>query len=242
MSRGIAVVSGGMDSVTLVYYLLDQGDDLDLISFDYGQRHLKELDFAERLVGQRDRVNGHRVQRWTLIDLTGITEHIGGSSLTDPNIAVPDGHYAEESMKATVVPNRNMIMLSIAAGIAVARKADYIATAVHSGDHFIYPDCRPAFVESLSSSIRVATEGFATWPFPGPIYAPFMSKTKADICVWGSQLGVDHKQTWSCYKGGDIHCGRCGTCVERKEAFRVTGIVDPTEYEDASFEIPAFTG
>lgn len=238
--KGIAVVSGGMDSVTLVHYLLNQGDDVDIVSFDYGQRHKKELHFAENLVGLNR--GGNQVKHWSLIDLSSLTEHIGGSSLTDDSVDVPDGHYAEESMKATVVPNRNMIMLSIAAGIAVARGANYVSTAVHSGDHFIYPDCRPEFVERTASAIRVANEGFDSWSTIGPVYAPFMFKTKTDICLFGTALGVDHKYTWSCYKGGDIHCGRCGTCVERKEAFKLAGVVDPTEYEDAEFQISAFRG
>jgi 7-cyano-7-deazaguanine synthase len=145
-------------------------------------------------------------------------------------------------MKATVVPNRNMIMLSIAAGYAVTVGA-YLGvwTGVHSGDHFIYPDCRPQFIQRVNDTVKVANEGFMDW-LPEAVTAPFLGIGKHDIARLGDELNVDYRKTWSCYKGGPIHCGRCGTCVERKEAFLLSGVIDPTEYEDPAFEIAAYRG
>lgn len=214
----IAIVSGGLDSVTLAHVLAKQGHEINCLSFDYGQRHKKELDFA-RTAGYD--IGGY----WDLIDLTGLTKHIGGSSLTD-DIQVPDGHYTEENMKITVVPNRNAIMLSIAYGVAVARKADAVAIAVHAGDHFIYPDCRPEFISNFDAMQKKAIEGFGEVK----LLAPFINYTKADIVKAGASAGVLFSKTWSCYKGADVHCGTCGTCVERKEAFELAGVKDVTMY------------
>lgn len=214
----IAVVSGGLDSVSMAHILAKQGHEIHCLSFDYGQRHKRELDFA-RQCGYD--VGGY----WDLIDLTSLTKHIGGSSLTD-NIEVPDGHYAEENMKITVVPNRNAIMLSIAYGVAVARKAGAVATAVHAGDHFIYPDCRPQFISAFEQMENAAIEGFGNVR----MIAPFINSTKSDIVKAGYDAGVLFRKTWSCYKGGETHCGTCGTCVERKEAFQLAGVDDPTKY------------
>jgi 7-cyano-7-deazaguanine synthase len=155
---------------------------------------------------------------------------LGGSALTD-DIAVPDGHYAEESMKITVVPNRNAIMLAIAYGLAVAQGADTVAAAVHGGDHFIYPDCRPAFIEAFQTMENYALDGQP----PIGLYVPFVMLAKADIVAIGEKLAVPFAETWSCYKGGTMHCGRCGTCVERLEAFQLALVPDPTDYADATF-------
>jgi len=235
--KAIAVVSGGLDSSTLVYYLRAGGMDVDMISFNYGQRHNKELHYARaqaKLLGLRH----------DIIDLRqlGSLFAASGSSLVSPVVGmrvtpgstiapavyeneVPEGHYAEDNMKSTVVPNRNMIMLSIAAGIGVARGADLIATGVHAGDHFIYPDCRPRFIDYANAAVVVGNEGF------GPIskqeegaeldkyiYAPFLNITKEQIAYMALGLNVPLHMTWSCYKGGENHCGKCGTCVERLEA------------------------
>jgi 7-cyano-7-deazaguanine synthase len=223
MALGIAIVSGGMDSVVLAHMLAEQGDDLHLLSFNYGQRHKKELEFAR--IAAADLGARHSV-----VDLTTIGSFLSGSALTD-DIAVPDGHYAEQTMRQTVVPNRNAIMLSIATGIAIAEGAKYVATGVHSGDHYIYPDCRPGFIDAMSGAMMLATDGFAVEGFEG-IRAPFVNMTKGGICRTGSllEVPVDHTRTWSCYKGGEIHCGSCGTCFERREAFEEAGVDDPTEY------------
>jgi 7-cyano-7-deazaguanine synthase len=162
--------------------------------------------------------------------LRAIGAALTGSALTD-DIDVPDGHYAEESMRVTVVPNRNAIMLTVAFGIAAARGDDAVATAVHGGDHFIYPDCRPAFTQSFEAMQKMALDGYADVS----LYTPFVHQTKADIVTAGTLHNTPFADTWSCYKGGEHHCGRCGTCVERREAFDLAGVVDPTRYEDPDF-------
>lgn len=221
MTTTVAVVSGGMDSVALAYLLHDQGhDNLHLLSFNYGQRHKKELVFA-RLAADRLNATHH------IVDLSSISELINKSALTS-DAPVPDGHYAEDTMRQTVVPNRNAIMMNIAAGYAITVGAEAIATGVHAGDHYIYPDCRPQFVSTLEAMLRVANEGFCPPDFR--VLAPFVHISKGDIALLGDQIGVPWAETWSCYKGGDIHCGSCGTCFERREAFEQAGIEDPTEY------------
>jgi 7-cyano-7-deazaguanine synthase len=212
-----------LDSVTLAHLLAHDGDELHLMSCDYGQRHVKELSFAKLCAARLH-------ARHDVVDLRAYGRLLSGSSLTD-DIAVPHGHYAEESMRITVVPNRNSIMLALAYGVAVAQKADRVAFGAHGGDHFIYPDCRPAFVEAFEAAERLANAGFAEVA----LYTPFIRQTKADIVTIGSRIGVPFAVTWSCYEGGDVHCGRCGTCVERKHAFRDAAASDPTTYSDAAF-------
>ena len=221
--KSLLICSGGLDSVVLAYKIAKEYELCGLISFDYGQKHKKELQFAaqaaENLHVSHD-----------IIDISSVGAVLSGSALTD-DIDVPDGHYAEESMKITVVPNRNAIMLSIAYGVASARDASAVATAVHGGDHFIYPDCRPDFIRSFEVMQNHALEGLSEIK----LYTPFLDKTKADIAAEGARLNVPFADTWSCYKGGELHCGRCGTCVERREAFHLGGIDDPTQYEDADY-------
>jgi 7-cyano-7-deazaguanine synthase len=245
----VAIFSGGMDSTTLVYHMLDDGYTPHLISFDYGQRHSKELLYAEG--------TAHKLGlRYDIVDLSGITHLISNSALTSPDdnaIAVPEGHYAQDNMKLTVVPNRNMIMLSIAAGVAVNNGYKYLATGVHAGDHFVYPDCRPEFIDCINDTIISGNEGFGPFAKLGEnewvedfIYAPFIRWSKAEIAVRAIELGVPFEDTWSCYKGGETHCGKCGTCVERLEAIHQAqesladsdGMVkqhDKTEYADTKF-------
>lgn len=213
-----------MDSVTLAHKVAQEHELIGLVSFNYGQRHLKELDFAR--VCADDLGVEHIV-----IDISGIGRQLSGSALTEAGVAVPDGHYAEETMRITVVPNRNAIMLAIAFGIAAARGAEAVATAVHGGDHFIYPDCRPGFTEAFETMQRQALAGVADVR----LYTPYVHTDKGAIAADGVRLGVDYTRTWSCYKGGEIHCGRCGTCVERREAFHVAGAEDPTTYADPDF-------
>jgi 7-cyano-7-deazaguanine synthase len=223
--RAVAVLSGGLDSTTMAYSLRAQGYSIAAISFDYGQRHRKELEFAEG-------ISSDLGASWTLIDLhaAGLTSVLGGSALTDDTVTVPDGHYADESMRITVVPNRNAIMLSIACALAVTRDAKAVAFGAHTGDHFIYPDCRPEFVRAFAAMVNLAVEGLASID----ILAPFLSMTKAEIVTLGNELGVPFERTWSCYKGGALHCGTCGTCYERREAFERAHVVDPTPYESAA--------
>jgi 7-cyano-7-deazaguanine synthase len=217
----VAVVSGGLDSVTLAHVLAAEGRRLHVVSVDYGQRHRRELDFAircaERLGAAHD-----------VIDLRSVGALLSGSALTDASVEVPDGHYEEASMAATVVPNRNAILLAVAYGVAVARGIATVAVGVHAGDHAVYPDCRPEFVAAFDAMERVATEGYAA---PGlSLLAPFIGLRKQDIVARGAQLGVPFAQTWSCYRGAAVHCGTCGTCTERIEAFALAGVTDPTDY------------
>jgi len=217
----VTVVSGGMDSVTLAEFLHAEGHQQTIVSVDYGQRHRKELRMAE-LCAER------LIAPWILLELPQLGALLSGSALTDPSVPVPDGHYAEESMRSTVVPNRNAILLSIAMGTAVAKGADALAIAAHAGDHFVYPDCRPEFFDALEVAFLEGNQGFAVEGFG--IMRPFIHKTKTDIAALGAQLGVPWDLTWSCYRGDVYHCGTCGTCVERREAFHDAGVDDPTAY------------
>lgn len=215
MKDSIIIVSGGMDSTTLLY---DFKDRIALgISFDYGSNHnAKEIPFARWHCEQLGIEH-------IVIDLAFMPQYFK-SSLLEGADAIPEGHYADENMKSTVVPFRNGIMLSIAAGIAESRGLQYVMMANHGGDHTIYPDCRPEFVKAMSEATRTGT-------FPGiEILAPYTGITKSDIARRGKELGIDYSKTWSCYKGEDVHCGKCGTCVERKEALRDAGIADTTIY------------
>lgn len=221
--KTIVVCSGGLDSVSLAYKIANEAELLRLVTFNYGQRHEKEIDYAracaERLGVPCD-----------VVDISSVGKLLSGSALTD-DVDVPDGHYAEESMKLTIVPNRNAIMLTIAFGIAAAQHADAVATAVHGGDHFIYPDCRPAFTEAFEAMQKQALDGYADIR----LYTPFVNVPKSAIVTEGAKHNTPFKETWSCYKGGEEHCGRCGTCVERREAFDLAGISDPTFYSDPDF-------
>ncbi|MDR1281211.1 MAG: 7-cyano-7-deazaguanine synthase QueC [Opitutaceae bacterium] len=219
--KSVVIHSGGLDSTVLLYELANESREVKALSFNYGQRHVRELDAARSLCALLG--VEHRIA-----DLRAIAPLLSGSSLTSDDIPVPDGHYSEEVMKTTVVPNRNMIMLSIAAGWAISRKFDRVAYAAHGGDHAIYPDCRPGFADAVDNAIRLAD-----WHRVS-LYRPFVSLTKADIVRRGAALGVPFEKTWSCYKGGPLHCGVCGTCIERREAFSLAGIPDPTAYDPAA--------
>ena len=225
--KTLVICSGGLDSVTLAYKIAREHELIGIIAFDYGQKHKKEVDFAEKCAKALD-------VSFDLIDISNIGALLTGSALTD-DIDVPEGHYAEETMKVTVVPNRNAIMLAIAYGVASSRRAEAVATAIHGGDHFIYPDCRPNFAQAFQTMQDHALEGLSQIK----LYTPFIEKTKADIAAEGAALNIPVRDTWSCYKGGEKHCGRCGTCVERREAFHLAKIDDPTEYEDPDYWLDA---
>ena len=220
----VAVVSGGLDSAVLAHHLRDEGWDLRLVSFDYGQRHRVELDHASAMAGALGATHD-------VVDLRSVGALLSGSALTDDEVAVPDGHYTEASMKATVVANRNAIFAMVATGVAVAEGASAVGLGIHAGDHAIYPDCRPPFVAAAEHLAKVANEGFVAEAFQ--LLAPFVAWSKADIVRRGDELGVPFADTWSCYKGGEAHCGTCGTCVERIEAFELAGVPDPTRYAAA---------
>ncbi len=217
MKDSILILSGGVDSTTLLY---DYQERIALaVTFDYGSKHnAREIPFA-RLHCQRLGIE-HLV-----IPLAFMAQYFSSSLLLGGE-AIPEGHYAEENMKSTVVPFRNGIMLSVAVGLAESRGLKHVMMANHAGDHTIYPDCRPEFVDAFSEAARTGT-------FPGiTLVSPYTHLTKGQIAARGRQLGIDYSETWSCYKGGAIHCGRCGTCVERHEAMLEAGIDDPTEYEE----------
>jgi 7-cyano-7-deazaguanine synthase len=210
-----------LDSAVLAHRLLADGWELRLVSFDYGQRHRTELDHAARLAAGLG-------ARHDVIDLRSVGALLTGSALTDDTVEVPDGHYADDTMRSTVVANRNAIFAMVATGVAVADGAHAVALGIHAGDHAVYPDCRPEFVGAAEHLAKVANEGFVAQGFT--LLAPFVACTKADIVAMGADLGVPFADTWSCYKGGEVHCGTCGTCVERREAFELAGVADPTRY------------
>lgn len=217
MKDSVIIVSGGMDSITMLYEFRER---IALgISFNYGSNHnMREIPFA--------RIHCERLGiRHITIDLQFMHSYFK-SSLLEGAEAIPEGNYDEENMKSTVVPFRNGVMLSIAAGIAESNQLEYVMMANHSGDHTIYPDCRPEFVDAMSMATSAGT-------YVGvKVLAPYSNISKTDIARHGKTLGIDYAETWSCYKGGEKHCGKCGTCRERKEALADAAIPDPTEYED----------
>lgn len=216
MKDCVLILSGGMDSVTLLY---DYQERISLaVSFDYGSNHNKrELPFAA-LHCQRLGIEH------LIIPLSFMGQYFN-SSLLSGDDAIPDGNYAEENMRSTVVPFRNGIMLSVAVGLAESRNLKFVMMANHGGDHTIYPDCRPEFVEAFDAAARAGT-------YIGVgLLSPYCNLTKGQIAMRGRELGIDYSETWSCYRGGEHHCGRCGTCRERREALAEAGINDNTKYE-----------
>lgn len=217
MKDSVIIVSGGLDSITLLY---EKADEIALgISFDYGQNHSKnEIPLAE--------------YHCKLLEIPHITiplkfmNEYFNSSLLNGADAIPEGHYEDDNMKSTVVPFRNGIMLSIAAGIAESHELKHVLIANHGGDHAIYPDCRSEFIQAINQATQAGTYVNVS------VEAPYTDVTKTEIVRRGAALGINYSKTWSCYKGGKKHCGKCGTCVERKEAFRDAGVPDPTEYLD----------
>ncbi|KXI28660.1 7-cyano-7-deazaguanine synthase QueC [Paraglaciecola hydrolytica] len=216
-AKAVVIFSGGMDSFTVLNMAVNQGYEVYALSFNYGQRHKKELDYAARACANL------QVQH-KIIDISAINELIGGSSLTS-DIDVAEGHYEQESMLTTVVPNRNMILLSMAVGYAVSLKASKVFYGAHSGDHAIYPDCRPEFVIKMNDVCAIANYEAVE------IVTPFLYDSKIAILKTGLNIGLDYGQTWTCYNGRAKACGKCGACQERLEAFAENGVNDPLEYE-----------
>lgn len=213
----LVLLSGGLDSTTALARVAESADVA--VSVDYGQRHRREVTAAQA------------VARYYEVDHLVLDLSTWGqllkSALTDPQDEVPHGHYTDPSMQATVVPNRNATLLMAAAGIAWTWGCDRVVTAVHAGDHPVYPDCRPEFIDSAAETIRLGTDGRIG------LYAPFVNMTKTDIAAEAYRLRVPIFLTWSCYEGGEIHCGKCGTCTERIEALSEAGVPDPTDYAAA---------
>lgn len=213
----VLIVSGGMDSITMLY---EYKERIALgISFDYGSNHnAREIPFAA--------MHCERLGIKHIVINLGFMHQYFKSSLLEGAEAIPEGNYDEENMKSTVVPFRNGIMLSIAAGVAESNGLKNVMMANHGGDHTIYPDCRPKFVSAISEATRLGT-------YPGiEVLAPYTGITKSDIARHGKALGIDYAETWSCYKGGEHHCGKCGTCRERIEALADAGIEDHTVYDE----------
>lgn len=212
--------SGGLDSTSALAVCQKMPDarNVTAIAVNYGQRHIAELAAAAQIIKKLG------IKQYT-IDLTGFGNSVT-SALTTPDIEVPDGSYNPDNMAATIVPGRNAVFLSAAAGLASSKTTDreeaIIVTATHGGDHELYPDCRPEFITAMDKALRLGS-GVGVW-------APFSDKTKAEIAQLGTEAGAPLELTWSCYKGGAYHCGTCGTCMERREAFITAGITDPTSY------------
>ena len=217
MKDTILIYSGGMDSTTMLYEYQER--IAIAVSFDYGSNHnTKEIACAK--------THCLRLGITHMVIPLGFIPRYFRSSLLDGAEAIPEGSYDDENMRSTVVPFRNGIMLSIAVGLAESYNLQYVMMANHGGDHTIYPDCRPEFVDAFDNASKAGT-------FNGvSLLSPYVNLTKGDIAKRGKQLCIDYAETWSCYKGGEKHCGRCGTCVERREALAEAGIDDPTEYED----------
>jgi 7-cyano-7-deazaguanine synthase len=218
--NAVTIMSGGMDSTTLAYIIAQDGVKQHFLSFNYGQKHVKELqcavEIAKLLGGQHD-----------IIDLTAVAPFLKGSALTDSEqVTMPEGYYAEENMRLTVVPNRNAMMLSVAWAVAIGEKAELVYYGAHSGDHHIYEDCRPEFVEALSKALRLGTHG----AYPSRITAPFLGIDKTEILRRGLRLKVPYWKTWTCYEGKAVACGVCGSCQERLEAFHQNDAEDPLPY------------
>jgi 7-cyano-7-deazaguanine synthase len=216
--KTIVVLSGGLDSATVLYHLREQGHEVRALSVDYGQRHSRELQ-AARAICRRAGVGQH------VLDLSALAPLLGANRLTDPHGEVPEGPYRPDTLALTTVPNRNMILLSVAIAWAVTLKFDAVAFGAHSGPHANYPDCRPEFAEAMDRAAQLCDE------HPVRVLAPFVRHDKAFIVAVGHRVGVPFELTWSCYRGGPRHCGRCGTCQDRREAFRQNQLTDPVEYE-----------
>lgn len=215
--KALVLCSGGIDSVTLAYHL-NQFHKVDILNINYGQRS----SYWERTCAIRcaSGVSGRIL--WLDIPRLG---HLLTSALTNPNIEIPKGEYTQESIAATIVPNRNAILADIAVGIAAAQGHPLVGLGIHAGDHPVYPDCRPEFLQAFRELVDVALDGH------GPaILAPFLTWEKHQIVGLGAELGIPFEDTWSCYDGGEVQCGQCSTCTERRQAFELAGVPDPTEY------------
>ncbi|MCL7938916.1 7-cyano-7-deazaguanine synthase QueC [Halomonas sp. ATCH28] len=215
----VVIYSGGMDSYTLLHRALREGNEVHALSFDYGQRHARELEVATRVC--RTLGVPHQV-----VDIRAIRGLIDNSALTDASREMPEGDYAEDNLTATVVPNRNMILLALSIAKAVNIGAGRVDYGAHGGDHVLYPDCRPEFVEAMN-----AVSGIANFQAV-EIHAPYLRASKARILAEGLAMGLDYADTWTCYRGEELACGGCGSCRERLAAFAANGAVDPLAYDE----------
>lgn len=215
--KAVVIFSGGMDSFTLLNKVVKEGYDVYALTFDYGQKHVKEVEVAKTVCEQLN--VPHKI-----LDISPINQLMQSSSLVG-NEDVPEGHYEDENMKSTVVPNRNMILLSLAIGYAVDIKAGKVYYGAHSGDHAIYPDCRPEFVHAMNNVAGIANYEHVS------IETPYLNSSKGEILKDGLGMGLSYEHTWTCYNGREKACGKCGACVERLEAFEENQATDPIAYE-----------
>ncbi|MCD8207723.1 MAG: 7-cyano-7-deazaguanine synthase QueC [Bacteroidales bacterium] len=216
--RSVVLVSGGLDSTVLLAKMVAEGRSVIGFGVDYGQRHVREIESACAVCARLG-------VEYKLLKLPSLKEIFGANSLTDGSVDVFEGRYEEEGMKNTVVPARNLILISLATAFAISEKCDTVLYAAHSGDHAIYPDCRPKFAKKLDDVVRIAD-----W-HEVRLERPFVGMTKAEIVKLGNELSAPMELTWSCYKGGERHCGKCATCLERRAAFAEAKVQDLTEYE-----------
>lgn len=212
--KTVVVFSGGLDSTTLIYHLRAEGHLIRALSVDYGQRHSRELE-AARQIAESLGIE-HRV-----VDLSGLAALFGNNALTDHAVAVPHGEYSQETIPITTVPNRNMILLSLAAGWAVAAQCDSVAFGAHAGEYTPYADCQPKFAAAMNAATHVCDDT------PLEVLSPFVHWSKGDIVRRGNELGVPFHLTWSCYEGNEVPCGKCSTCLDRSEAFSSNDLRDP---------------
>ncbi|CAH1044818.1 7-cyano-7-deazaguanine synthase QueC [Halomonas sp. TD01] len=223
-SSTVVIYSGGMDSYTVLHRAIKEGLDVHALSFDYGQRHTKELDIAKAVCKQ------HNIPH-QIVDIRAIHGLIDNSALTNPDLSMPEGNYAADNLHTTVVPNRNMILLSLAIAKAVNIGAARVDYGAHGGDHILYPDCRPEFVHAMN---HVA--GIANFE-PVTLHVPYLTSSKADILRDGLAMGLDYRDTWTCYEGRALACGKCGSCHERLAAFAANDVVDPLTYESTPAQV-----
>lgn len=215
----VVIYSGGMDSFTILNKAVKDGHDVLAVSFDYGQRHGKELHYAASVCADLQITHN-------IVDISGMQNLMSNSSLmAASDVDIPEGHYEADNMKSTVVPNRNMILIALAIAYAVNENASQVWYGAHSGDHTIYPDCRPEFVEAMAKASLLANFE------PISVVAPYLMQNKIDILRDGLAMNLDYGQTWTCYNGRALACGKCGSCVERLEAFEKNDSVDPLLYE-----------
>lgn len=222
-NKAVVILSGGIDSTTLCYKCVDKNIEVFPLTLDYGQKHVKEIEFSNKICSRLK-------LKSKVVDLRSIQKLLLGSALTDNNVKIPEvpettEHY--ETLKQTIVPNRNSIFLSLAVGYAQSIGINTVFFGAHHSDRGVYPDCRKEFVAEFESAQRLANDNAKL-----EINAPFVDLNKSEIVKFGSELGVPYEDTWSCYVGGEMHCGLCSSCRERKRAFKEAGVLDPTTYKN----------
>lgn len=223
--KAVLILSGGLDSSTLAYWLkANNYSELVCVTFNYGQKQIIELKSAEAIAKKLNAVHN-------IVDISFIKNFLSysSSSLTNPALDVPHGEYTKENMQSTVVPNRNSMLLTMAWTIACIEKADVLAYGAHGGDHYVYPDTRPEYFNAINLSLRLGSEDSRKDNLS--LIAPFIHWDKAAIVCEGAKLGVPFELTWTCYEGGDLHCGLCGACHQRKKSFIEAQVSDPTRYK-----------